>query len=283
MSREFSRLRLPGLWLAITGVVILLAAGDTARASSVPENNGDQWKLCANAIRNQEKAWNIPDHLLTAISVAESGRWHPDLERSVPWPWTVMAEGKGRYFNSREEALQEVEKLRKKGVRNIDVGCMQINLHYHGRNFASIEEAFEPAVNAGYAARFLHDLYEARQSWSTAVGYYHSGTPSKNYPYRRKIMSIWKDNKRHAVANSVAEMDVEMAPSPRPSQPMDDQQLADRRRARLQTARASVQDRREWVKSVMEQRRALHDAFMKQQREKLEAYRNYMADRFDRD
>ncbi len=252
----------------------------SAYGSAIPAQGGEQWKLCHQAIRNQERSYTIPPELLTSIAVAESGRWHPKLKRVVPWPWTVMAEGKGRYFQTKEEALRDVEQLRKKGVRNIDIGCMQVNLHYHGRHFASIEEAFEPAINAGYAAKFLRNLRDSHQSWSKAVGYYHSGTPSKNYPYRRKVMKIWKKNKRHAVAEAVSTL--EMAPSPQAKQPLQPDQLAKRRRARLQTAKVSVKDRREWARAVFEQRKAQHKAFAARQQKMMDAYRNHLAERLEK-
>jgi soluble lytic murein transglycosylase-like protein len=56
-------------------------------------------------------------------------------------------------------------------VRNIDVGCMQVNLGYHGKAFADLEAAFDPATNVAYAARFLSELFSKRRSWALAVGY----------------------------------------------------------------------------------------------------------------
>ncbi|HJO71542.1 MAG: hypothetical protein QF450_07035 [Rhodospirillales bacterium] len=64
-----------------------------------------------------------------------------------------------------------MRRLSARGVRNIDVGCMQVNLLYHKDAFATLEEAFEPASNAAYAARFLKDLYATSGSWSAAAGF----------------------------------------------------------------------------------------------------------------
>ena len=35
-----------------------------------------------------------------------------------------------------------------RGVRQVDVGCMQINLQSHPHAFASLEDAFDPGSNA---------------------------------------------------------------------------------------------------------------------------------------
>ena len=55
-----------------------------------------------------------------------------------------MAEGRGRYLPSKEAAIAEVQALKAKGITNIDVGCMQVNLYYHGSNFDDLNEAFDP-------------------------------------------------------------------------------------------------------------------------------------------
>ena len=65
------------------------------------------------------------------------------------------------FFPTREAAIAEVRQLRADGMRLIDVGCMQINLHHHPNAFASLEEAFDPLSNARYAAQFLTELRSA--------------------------------------------------------------------------------------------------------------------------
>ena len=76
-----------------------------------------------------------------------------------PWPWTVTWGGKGRYFANKQEAVQTVKGLKASGIKNIDVGCMQINLMYHPNAFKSVEEVFNPESNIGYASQFLKGLY----------------------------------------------------------------------------------------------------------------------------
>ena len=46
-----------------------------------------------------------------------------------------MALGKDRFFSSKAAAITAVRKLQADGVRNIDVGCMQVNLKYHPKVF----------------------------------------------------------------------------------------------------------------------------------------------------
>jgi hypothetical protein len=109
-----------------------------------------------------------------------------------------MAEGEGRFLPSKQAAIDEVKKLRARGVRNIDVGCMQVNLLAHPDAFASLDEAFEPRSNVAYAARFLNELYQQDGSWPQAGAHYHSQTPELAAPYRAKLMSVWDSARRRA-------------------------------------------------------------------------------------
>ena len=71
----------------------------------------------------------IPDHLMAAIGRVESGRRGPDGAVN-PWPWSINAEGQDIIYESKAEAIAGVQALQAKGMRSIDVGCMQVNLMY---------------------------------------------------------------------------------------------------------------------------------------------------------
>jgi soluble lytic murein transglycosylase-like protein len=156
-------------------------------------------EICRSAITAAERKHAIPRQLLSAVSVAETGRWHKAHQASLAWPWTVYAEGRGRYLPSKAAALAEIKALRKKGVRNIDIGCMQVNLEHHGKAFDSLDAMLDPATNAGYAARFLQRLHNETRSWSMAVSHYHSRTPELGRVYRTKVFRLW-DAERRRVA-----------------------------------------------------------------------------------
>lgn len=148
-------------------------------------------ELCHAAIASAERQWRIPDRLLDSIGVVESG--HRDGSGvASPWPWTINAEGVGQWFQSKAEAIAAVENLRARGVQSIDVGCLQVNLMYHPEAFTSLDQAFDPAANASYAARFLTELYGQTGTWRQAAAGYHSLTPDIGEDYARKVMAIWQ-------------------------------------------------------------------------------------------
>jgi hypothetical protein len=155
---------------------------------------------CHQYIPYYEKALRIPSRLLESIALTESARQYPGTKMTVAWPWTVMAEGRGRYYNTRIEAITEVRKLQKRGVRNIDVGCMQVNLRAHPDAFKDLEQAFDPAYNVRYAAQFLTGLRNRHNSWVKAVGFYHSGTPDRHKMYRDKVLARWRNNFKNGTA-----------------------------------------------------------------------------------
>jgi hypothetical protein len=146
--------------------------------------------MCDPLIRRYETAHGIPNKLLTAISLVESGR---KMGRSVvAWPWTINANGKPYVFATKQEAIRMVRKLRLIGVTSIDVGCMQVNLKQHPKAFSSLDEAFDPATNIAYAAKFLKAKKEGQGSWVNAVGHYHSSTAKFHVPYRAKVLKTWE-------------------------------------------------------------------------------------------
>src|SRR5271170_8011298 len=53
----------------------------------------DDSMICGQETARQERLQAVPDHLLHAISLVESGRWDVEHKANLAWPWTVNAEG----------------------------------------------------------------------------------------------------------------------------------------------------------------------------------------------
>lgn len=178
-------------WLAALASLFPLLA-------TFPAGAGEPATVCRELTAQAARVHRIPPELLTAISLAESGRYDRSRKAVLAWPWTIYAEGRGRYLDSQAAAVAEVKRLRARGVRNIDVGCMQVNLGHHPQAFESVEQAFEPRANVDYAARFLKELHERTRSWNQAAALYHSSTEALNRPYRQKVMQLWGGEIRRA-------------------------------------------------------------------------------------
>lgn len=180
-------------FLLFTTLCILAAP---ASAAKFPANAAEFVATCRSATAETEKNLRLPKRLLNAISLTETGRWHEKKREIIAWPWTVYSEGRGRYLPSKAAAIKEVQKLKAKGVKNIDVGCMQVNLHWHPKAFSSLEQAFDPKINAAYAGDLLLRLRDESRSWNVAVAHYHSRTKKYNIPYRKKVYKLWQEERR---------------------------------------------------------------------------------------
>ena len=148
-------------------------------------------EICANAVQAAERRNAIPKHLLSAIALTESGRWSTKRQANVAWPWTVSNGGAGQFFETKAEALAEVEFLLTAGEQNIDVDCMQINLRAHAAAFDTLADSFDPERNVAYGAGYLKRMYQSTGNWLSAAGAYHSTTPTPNARYRTKVQRNW--------------------------------------------------------------------------------------------
>lgn len=144
--------------------------------------------VCLNATVQAEEKYQIKTNLLTSISNVETGRWNEKVAQKVAWPWTVNVKGKGYFYKTKAEAVAAVKDWQSRGYKSIDVGCMQINLRFHGKEFASIEDAFDPHKNVDVAARYLRNRYNVRKDWLHAATDYHSRNQRKANVYMKKLL-----------------------------------------------------------------------------------------------
>ena len=182
-------------WVLIAATLAINLSVSVASAATslpIPEFR----HVCQRATQQAEASRALPQDLLTAISFAESGQWDAQEQAIIAWPWTVTSGGEGHFFPDKQTAIAFVRDLQRQGVRNIDVGCLQVNLHYHPDAFANLEEAFDPNANARYAATFLGKLHHDNKSWSEAVRRYHSADPSRGGLYRERVLNFWHKKQR---------------------------------------------------------------------------------------
>ena len=153
---------------------------------------------CRQAIAAAERAHHIPTHLLSAIARVESGRRDQASGTFNPWPWTINMDGQGSFYNNKAQAVAAAVSMRPHVSRSIDVGCMQISLTNHPDAFSSMDQAFDPASNAEYGARFLVQLFEKTNSWPRAVEMYHSATPEIGQEYGRLVYAALPEEQKLA-------------------------------------------------------------------------------------
>ena len=148
---------------------------------------------CIKTISFYERKYSIPKGILHSISLVETGTFYSNPKYRVPWPWTVNVEGRGRHFDTHQEAKAFIRQAIRRGQTNIDVGCMQINLRAHPNAFSSATSALDPENNIRYGAELLRKKYAQYGSWEKAVKCYHSSNPLKGLRYYYNVENARKE------------------------------------------------------------------------------------------
>lgn len=135
---------------------------------------------CEREIVGASQRHGVPVGILYSVGLTETGR------KGSLHPYALNVSGKAVFAKSRAEAKRVFEQARSEGHKLIDLGCMQINHHYHSDQFASVDEMLNPAKNVDYAAKFLRQLHKKHGRWTMAVARYHAGP--NNDPAQKKYV-----------------------------------------------------------------------------------------------
>ncbi|MFD1695826.1 transglycosylase SLT domain-containing protein [Roseibium aestuarii] len=164
---------------------VLIAALAASISSLVPGGNAraEIQNACESEMVEAARLYEVPLGVLYAVGLTETGR------RASLYPYALNIEGKPLFPPSAGAAEQDVMSARRSGRKLIDVGCMQINLHYHGEKFHSVREMLTPRANVRYAARFLKELRVSQGSWTMAVARYHAG-PNNDPAQKRYVCRV---------------------------------------------------------------------------------------------
>jgi hypothetical protein len=177
-----SRLRL----LAASVVGLVAAASDATAAPDRGHGVADL-RQCDAALRDAAPATGVPVRLLLALAPIESGVGNR-TRQIYPWPWTLNINGRGSYhFHTRAAAERHLDALIAAGIDNVDIGCLQVNWHWHRSAFASPAAMLSPALNVQYAASLLRKYRAQTGTWSGAIGLYHSQDPRLADVYRCRV------------------------------------------------------------------------------------------------
>jgi len=129
------------------------------------------------------RAHGVPLGVLYAVGLSETGH------KGFLHPYSLNIDGRSVRAGNLREAIAQFREAKSKGAKFIDIGCMQVNHHFHGEHFAGVEAMFDPARNVDYAARFLKELRTREGSWTMAIARYNAG-PNNTVAQRRYICSV---------------------------------------------------------------------------------------------
>lgn len=127
--------------------------------------------------------YDVPIGILYAVGLTETG------VRNSLQPYALNIEGKAVFPPTAAAAIKRFQQSQIEGVKLVDLGCMQINYHYHGKEFASVSAMLSPAANVNYAAKFLKQLRGREGNWTLAVARYHAG-PNNDPAQKRYVCRV---------------------------------------------------------------------------------------------
>ena len=166
-----------GTWRRVLVAALFISSVAAAQAGT------DATRSCERELARAARVHGIPLGILYAVGLTETGR------RGALHPYALGAEGQTVYAKNLDEAMTVFAAMQRRGVKLIDLGCMQINHYYHGDKFDSVRAMFDPAKNVDYAARFLNELKQREGSWTMAVARYNAG-PNNQPAQKRYICHI---------------------------------------------------------------------------------------------
>jgi soluble lytic murein transglycosylase-like protein len=111
----------------------------------------------------------VPLNVLYSVGLTETGH------KGELSPYDMNIDGRAIHSASLAEAMARFAEAKGRGAKLIDIGCMQINHHWHAADFRSLADMFDPAHNVEYAASFLKALRAEAGTWTLAVARYNAG------------------------------------------------------------------------------------------------------------
>ncbi|MGY6706404.1 transglycosylase SLT domain-containing protein [Roseinatronobacter sp.] len=167
------------------GIFSVMGASAAKPRGTVP---ADPARVCLSAAQAAAQRHGVPFDVMHRITLVETGR--QTANGMTPWPWAVHATGRGHWPATREGALAIIRTALAAGHSNIDIGCFQINYHWHSDQFPTLEAMLDPIQNADYAAQLLNGHYQRLGSWTAAAGAYHSVTPALAQRYIARFNAV---------------------------------------------------------------------------------------------
>ncbi len=148
---------------------------------------GEQWEKAADSVE-------INPILLYAVALAESAS-HRGAQRISPWPYAIRVGDDAVYAKSKAEAEAVLNRaLKEKKKHHLDVGLMQINLHWHGSRVDSPTALLDPVTNLNLGSRILAEaIASSPTDLELGIGRYHSWKEERARWYGKRVLMIYQN------------------------------------------------------------------------------------------
>jgi soluble lytic murein transglycosylase-like protein len=133
----------------------------------------------------------LDPYILYAVALVESAKVSKRLAK--PWPWALNRQGRPVIPSSLTEAKDILGGSLAKGIRNIDVGLMQVNVRWQGHRVRQPEDLLDPEINLRVGADILFEaIGSATGNLVLGIGRYHAGfrDAERAYRYGRRVLAV---------------------------------------------------------------------------------------------
>lgn len=136
-------------------------------------------------------AYNLDPMLIYAVALAESARGNSG--QVAPHPFTLRSK-KGAFYGTKKEAEAELNSILKSNNNLVDVGLMQINLHWNGKGIDPVS-LLNPRENVMHGARILSEtMASSPDDIEIGVGRYHNWSDvERSRNYGKRVLAIHKN------------------------------------------------------------------------------------------
>lgn len=94
-------------------------------------------------------------------------------------------------FDSQEEAARQIAKWEQAGIRNYDIGPLQINRHWHGHRVEELSDLLDVQASLDLAAYLLAETIQlSGDDRELGIGRYRSWKEADARAYARRIQDI---------------------------------------------------------------------------------------------
>ena len=137
----------------------------------------------------------LDPYILYAVALVESAKVSKRIAK--PWPWALNRQGRPFIPSSLAEAKDILGGALAKGIRNIDVGLMQVNIRWQGHRVRQPEDLLDPETNLRVGADVLAEsIGSAPGNLILGIGRYHAGfhNDARAYRYGRRVFDLYELN-----------------------------------------------------------------------------------------
>ncbi len=174
------------LKLAAQSILIVASIISTNVSSA---NTPDSFTLDGSLFETVGNKYNIDPLLLYSIAIAESATGVGNGNIG-PTPLVLRSKDGPVFFKDKKTAEIELTKILQT-TNLVDVGLMQINLHYHPQE--NPLDLLDPYHNLSEAARYLKTTLASTTDPVLGVGLYHSWDNNKANWYGHRIWTIYRN------------------------------------------------------------------------------------------